>query len=130
LPNVVVFRAETDASIPILANNAPIKRIGIHEMRLPVSNLASPSAKQVELPLAWADFIICSNGATPYECYTMHQWRGTAVKNLIFRILEALRNASLTDDEYHVLCSLRIQIRFAPPQMDSPSRFSPRTYHC
>lgn len=38
-----------------------------------------------------------------------------SVKNLAFRILEALRNASLTDDEYRDLCEQRIQIRFVPP---------------
>ncbi|MCF6285193.1 MAG: hypothetical protein L3K26_08380 [Candidatus Hydrogenedentes bacterium] len=38
-----------------------------------------------------------------------------SVKDLAFRILEALRNTALTDDEYHNLCLTRIQIRFAPP---------------
>lgn len=38
-----------------------------------------------------------------------------SVKDLAFRILEALRNVALTDDEYHNLCLTRIQIRFAPP---------------
>jgi hypothetical protein len=38
-----------------------------------------------------------------------------SVKNLAFRILEALRNASLSDDEYRDLCEQRIQIRFVPP---------------
>ena len=38
-----------------------------------------------------------------------------SVKNLAFRILEALRNASLSDDEYRYLCEQRIQIRFVPP---------------
>lgn len=38
-----------------------------------------------------------------------------SVKDLAFRILEALRNAALTDDEYQDLCATRIQIRFAPP---------------
>ena len=38
-----------------------------------------------------------------------------SVKNLAFRILEALRNASLSRDEYRDLCEQRIQIRFVPP---------------
>jgi hypothetical protein len=38
-----------------------------------------------------------------------------SVKNLAFRILEALRNAALSDDEYCDLCDQRIQIRFQPP---------------
>ena len=38
-----------------------------------------------------------------------------SLKNLAFRILEALRNASLSDDEYCDLCEQRIQIRFVPP---------------
>lgn len=38
-----------------------------------------------------------------------------SVKNLAFRLLEALRNASLSDDEYRDLCEQRIQIRFVPP---------------
>jgi len=38
-----------------------------------------------------------------------------SLKNLAFRILEALRNASLSDDEYRDLCEQRIPIRFVPP---------------
>jgi hypothetical protein len=38
-----------------------------------------------------------------------------SVKNLAFRILEALRNATLTDNEYQDLAEQRIQIRFVPP---------------
>lgn len=38
-----------------------------------------------------------------------------SVKNLAFRILEALRNATLTDDEYQTMTDQRIQIRFTPP---------------
>ena len=38
-----------------------------------------------------------------------------SVKNLAFRILEALRNATLTDDQYQALAEQRIQIRFVPP---------------
>ncbi len=38
-----------------------------------------------------------------------------SVKNLAFRILEALRNAKLSDAEYRELAEQRIQIRFVPP---------------
>lgn len=38
-----------------------------------------------------------------------------SVKNLAFRILEALRNATLTDEEYKAMTKQRIQIRFVPP---------------
>jgi len=38
-----------------------------------------------------------------------------SAKNLASRLLEALRNASLSDQEYSQLCDQRIQIRFVPP---------------
>jgi hypothetical protein len=38
-----------------------------------------------------------------------------SVKNLAFRILEALRNAMLNEDEYQAMTQQRIQIRFVPP---------------
>ena len=38
-----------------------------------------------------------------------------SVKNLAYRILEALRNATLSPEAYHAMCQQRIQIRFVPP---------------
>ena len=38
-----------------------------------------------------------------------------SVKDLAFRILEALRNATLTEDEFPSITQQRIQVRFVPP---------------
>ena len=63
-----------------------------------------------------------------------HQWRVEknafrrgfgAVKNLAFRILEVLRNATLTEDEFHNITQKRTQIRFVPPWRPPRSRLCP-----